>query len=103
ALTVLLLPLFFSRLRMISFDAAFSRLSGLPVRAIETGFFFLLTIVIVIAMQAVGVVLVTAMLVTPAAAARFCTASLARTTMLACLFGVIGGVAGGAASALRAG
>ena len=93
-LTAILLPLLFRVLGIVSFDPAFSRLLGLPVKWIETGFFLLLTIVIVIAMQAVGVVLVTAMLVTPAAAARFCTASLPKTAGLACAFGAIGGVLG---------
>ncbi len=92
--TAILLPLLFRVLGIVSFDPAFSRLLGLPVKWIETGFFLLLTIVIVIAMQAVGVVLVTAMLVTPAAAARFCTASLAKTAGLACAFGAAGGVIG---------
>lgn len=89
-----LIPLLFRVLGVVSFDPAFSRLLGLPVKWIEMGFFLLLTIVIVIAMQAVGVVLVTAMLVTPAAAARFCTAKLSKTALLACIFGSTGGVAG---------
>jgi ABC-type Mn2+/Zn2+ transport system permease subunit/Mn-dependent DtxR family transcriptional regulator len=92
--TVIAIPFAFRVIGIVSFDPAFSRLLGLPVRSIETGFFLLLTIVIVIAMQAVGVVLVTAMLVTPAAAARFCTSSLPKTAALACLFGSTGGALG---------
>jgi len=102
-LTVTLVPLAFRIIGIVSFDPAFSRLMGLPVRWIEVGFFLLLTIVIVIAMQAVGVVLVTAMLVTPAAAARFCTASLPKTALLACIFGAAGGAIGVWISADRAG
>lgn len=101
--TVTILPLAFRVIGIVSFDPAFSRLLGLPVKWIEIGFFLLLTVVIVIAMQAVGVVLVTAMLVTPAAAARFCTASLARTAALACGFGAIGGAVGVAISSARGG
>lgn len=93
-LTIILVPLAFRTLQVISFDAAFARLLGLPVRIFETTFFLLLTIVIVIAMQAVGVVLVTAMLVTPAAAARFCTHSLGKTTVIASAVGAAGGLAG---------
>jgi ABC-type Mn2+/Zn2+ transport system permease subunit len=92
--TAILLPLLFRVMGVVSFDPAFSRLMGLPVKWIEIGFFLLLTIVIVIAMQAVGVVLVTAMLVTPAAAARFCTASLSRIALLSCIFGAAGGMMG---------
>lgn len=92
--TIILIPFAFRIIGIISFDPAFSRLLGLPVKLIETSFFLLLTIVIVIAMQAVGVVLVTAMLVTPAAAARFCTSSLPKTAVLACLFGSSAGAIG---------
>lgn len=101
--TITILPLLFRILGIVSFDPAFSRLLGLPVKWIETGFFLLLTIVIVIAMQAVGVVLVTAMLVTPAAAARFCTASLPKTAALACAFGATGGAIGVLLSSARGG
>ncbi len=103
ALTLLAVPAAFPLLRVTSFDPMFSRIVGLPVRSVETAFFFLLTVVIVISMQAVGVVLVTAMLVTPAAAARFCTRSLAVTAALACVFGALGGVAGVVFSTLRGG
>ena len=92
--TVTIMPLVFRVLGLVSFDAAFGRLLGLPVKSIEIGFFLLLAIIIVIAMQAVGVVLVTAMLVTPAAAARFCTASLPKTAWLSCGFGALGGTVG---------
>ena len=94
ALSATLVPLTFRALSLVSFDASFARLLGFPVRAFEIAFFLLLTVVIVIAMQAVGVVLVTAMLVTPAAAARFCTHSLAKTTAIACAIGAAGGCAG---------
>lgn len=94
ALTLLVVPLLFRVLRLVSFDPSYARISGCKVRAVETVFFLLLSIVIVVAMQAVGVVLVTAMLVTPAACARFCTVSLRSMTLLACLFGAIGGGVG---------
>lgn len=103
ALTLVAVPAAFHLLRVLSFDPMFSRIIGLPVRAVETVFFLLLTVTIVVAMQAVGVVLVTAMLVTPAAAARFCTRSLSTTAVLACLFGAIGGVGGVWISTLRDG
>jgi ABC-type Mn2+/Zn2+ transport system permease subunit len=100
-LAAILIPSVFGALRLVSFDAAFARLLGLPVRIIELAFFLLLSVVIVIAMQAVGVILVTAMLVTPAAAARFCTHSLAKTTAMACGIGAAGGMAGVWISAAR--
>ncbi len=102
-LTLVAVPAGFHLLRMVSFDPMFSRIIGLPVRAVETVFYVLLTATIVIAMQAVGVVLVTAMLVTPAAAARYFTRSLSVMAALACVFGAVGGVAGVWISTLRDG
>jgi len=93
-ISVVLIPLAFRQLCLVSFDAAFARLLGFPVRFFEIAFFLLLTVVIVISMQAVGVVLVTAMLVTPAAAARFCTHSHPKTAAIACGMGAVGGVTG---------
>lgn len=103
AVTAVLIPLGFRALKVVSFDPAFARLLGFPTRWIDAGFFILLTAAIVIVMQAVGVILVTAMLVTPAAAARFCTRSLGRVTLLACIFGAASGAAGVLLSSLREG
>jgi manganese/zinc/iron transport system permease protein len=93
-ITLAVVPAGFHMLRMVSFDPMFSRMIGLPVRAVQTVFYVLLTVAIVISMQAVGVVLVTAMLVTPAAAARYFTRSLSVMAVIACVFGALGGVAG---------
>jgi manganese/zinc/iron transport system permease protein len=101
--TLLAVPAVFPLLRVTAFDPMFSRLLGLPVRLLEAVFFFVLSVVIVVSMQAVGVILVTAMLVTPAAAARFWTHSLARTAAIACGFGALGGVGGVWLSTLREG
>lgn len=89
--TLLVVPMMFRVLGLVSFDAAFARLTGLRVRWIERVFFLLLSVVIVVAMQAVGVVLVTAMLVTPAAAARFCTPRLWKMAVISCVLGAVGG------------
>lgn len=103
AATFALAPFVFRSLTMVSFDPAFARILGLRVRVIDTAFYAALTIAIVVAMQAVGVVLVTAMLVTPAAAARFCTPSLTRTCFIACGTGAGGALAGVGISSLYSG
>lgn len=94
AATLIVVPSMFRILSVISFDAPFSRLIGLRVKPVEILFYLLLTVVIVVAMQAVGVVLVTAMLVTPAAAARFCTNTLHKMAAIACALGALGGTLG---------
>ena len=101
--TFALAPFIFRSLTLVSFDPAFARVLGLPVRAIDTAFYAALTVAIVVAMQAVGVVLVTAMLVTPAAAARFCTPTLARTCGIACATGAAGALAGVGISTMQSG
>ncbi len=101
--TLVMGPLLFRQLALVSFDPAFARMLGVPVRAVEVVFHGALAVAIVLAMQAVGVVLVTAMLVTPAAAARFCTPSLARGCLLACALGAAGALGGVAISATRGG
>lgn len=94
AATLVLIPLMFRVLSVVSFDTSYSRLIGLRVKSIEVMFYLLLSVVIVVAMQAVGVVLVTAMLVTPAAAARFCTNTLHKMAAISCVLGALGGVLG---------
>jgi manganese/zinc/iron transport system permease protein len=101
--TLLAVPAVFPLLRVTAFDPMFSRMLGLPVRLLENAFFFVLAVVIVVSMQAVGVILVTAMLVTPAVSARFWTRSLAGNAVLACGFGALGGVGGVGFSTLREG
>lgn len=86
-------------LLVISFDEGFSRGLGYPVRLLNGVFYFLLTFSVVVALQAVGVVLVSAMLITPAAAAYLLTDRFGKMLTLAVLFGVSSGIAGGLVSA----
>jgi manganese/zinc/iron transport system permease protein len=94
ALSTGLVGLFYKELLVTSFDAGFARASGLPVAWLHHGLMLLLAMSVVIALQAVGVVLVSAMLITPAAAAYLLTDRLHRLLGLAVLFGVLAAVAG---------
>jgi ABC-type Mn2+/Zn2+ transport system permease subunit/Mn-dependent DtxR family transcriptional regulator len=89
-----LITLFYKELLVTSFDPGFARAAGLPARALHHGLMLLLAAAVVIALQAVGVVLVSAMLITPAAAAYLLTDRLHRMVMLAVIFGVASGAAG---------
>ena len=77
-----------------SFDHDFALASGFPAQVIHYALMLLLTFSIVIALQAVGVVLVSAMLITPAAAAYLLTDRLHRMLLLAAAFGMLAGAAG---------
>jgi manganese/zinc/iron transport system permease protein len=70
---------------------------------IEVVFTTLLVIAIVIGLQAVGVVLMSAMVVAPAAAARQWTNRLGLMVALSALFGALAGVGGTVVSSLGAG
>lgn len=89
-----LVALFYKELLVASFDAGFARASGLPVAWLDRGLMLLLAFSVVIALQAVGAVLVSAMLITPAAAAYLLTDRLHRLLLLAAAFGVAAGVTG---------
>ena len=85
---------FWRQLAVWAFDEAFARSIGLPVRAIGNLVTVLVTVAIVISIQAVGVVLVAAMLVTPAATAYLLTDRLHRMVVLSAGFGATAGVLG---------
>ena len=84
----------FKEFKLVSFDPGFARGMGLPVGVLEQLILLLTVIAVVAGIQAVGVVLVAALLVTPAAAARCWTDSLALMVLLAGLFGALSGAVG---------
>lgn len=91
---VLAVVLFYKEFLIISFDEQFAGSIGIPVRKIELMLTTLTVMAVVIGIQAVGVVLMAAMLITPAAAARFWTDNLKVLIVLAAIFGAVSGVSG---------
>ncbi len=91
---VVVIALFYKEFLVTSFDAGFARAVGLPVQAFHYGLMLLLAFAVVIALQAVGVVLVSAMLITPAAAAYLLTDRMHRMLLLAAVFGMVAGALG---------
>ena len=100
-LAILAILLCYKEFLVTSFDAAFARSAGFPVQAIHYSLMLLLAFAVVIALQAVGVVLVSAMLVTPAAAAYLLTDRMHRMLALAACFGLLAGAVGAFFSFLR--
>lgn len=103
ALSLTCISLFYKEFLVTSFDAAFARSAGFPTKLFHHGLMLLLAFSVVIALQAVGVVLVSAMLITPAAAAYLLTDRLHRMLWLSMLFGVVTGSLGAFFSFLGAG
>jgi manganese/zinc/iron transport system permease protein len=86
--------LFFKEFTLLAFDKDYARTIGLPVKRLELVLTSLIVLAVVIGIQAVGVVLMAAILITPAAAARFWTDKVRVMILLASLFGAISGLAG---------
>jgi len=93
-IAIIAIVLFYKEFLVTSFDADFARASGLPTQVIHYGLMLLVAFAVVIALQAVGVVLVSAMLITPAAAAYLLTDRMHRMLWLAAVFGMLAGAAG---------
>jgi manganese/zinc/iron transport system permease protein len=89
----------FRPLAAACFDAEFARVRGLRVGLVDLALLGLIVTVCVAGLQAVGLVLVVALLVLPPAAARLWAARLPGMLGLSALGGALCGVAGAAASA----
>jgi len=93
-LTIGLVWLFYKELLTVSFDVGFAHCVGMPVPWVHHGFMLLLAFSVVIALQAVGVVLVSAMLITPAATSYLLSDRLHRMVIIACILGMVSGALG---------
>lgn len=91
---LLVLYIFHKELVFISFDPIGAQVIGLPTRLLDYLFLVLLSLVIVIALQAVGIVLVIAMLVTPAATAYLLVRRFAQAMVLGPILGAVSAIAG---------
>ena len=86
--------LFWKEFKISTFDADYARSLGLPVRWIDMILLSLIVVAITVGLQTVGVVLMSAMLVAPAAAARQWTNRLGIMTLLSALFGMGASISG---------
>jgi manganese/zinc/iron transport system permease protein len=100
ALALALCLLLFQRLRAACFDPDFARVQGLSAARTDLALLGLIVTVTVAGLQAVGLILIVALLVLPAATARLLTFRLPRLLLLSALIGAFCGAAGAAASAL---
>lgn len=91
---LLILLLFWKQFKLLSFDPDYAASLGYPVRWLDLLLTGLLVVAVVVGLQSVGVVLMSAMIVAPAAAARQWTNRLGRMVLLAAGFGALSGVAG---------
>lgn len=94
AAVLLMLALVWKELKLLAFDPDYGASAGLPVRRLDLLLTTLTVVAVVIGLKAVGVVLMTALLVAPAAAARQWTNRLGTMVVLAASFGAVAGIGG---------
>ena len=90
---------FWKEIKLLSFDPGFGASLGIPMRMVDVVLTSVLVIAVVVGLQTVGVVLMAAMVVAPAAAARQWTDRLGVMVALSGLFGALAGLAGSLLSA----
>ncbi|MCG8569502.1 MAG: metal ABC transporter permease [Spirochaetes bacterium] len=93
-ITLSILVIFWKEFKLLTFDQTFLESIGYPVKSLEILLTFLIVASIVIGLQTVGVVLMSAMVIAPAIAARQWTDKLGIMVILSGLFGALAGVSG---------
>ena len=91
---IVMLLLLFKELLLVAFDRTLATAMGLPVARLDQLLLLLLTLTIVVSLQAVGNILVLAMLITPAATARLFVQRFHYLLALGSLIGALCGVSG---------
>jgi ABC-type Mn2+/Zn2+ transport system permease subunit len=93
-LSLLAVVAFYKEFLVISFDPLLAVTLRLPVDRLQSLLLILLAVVIVVSIQAVGVALVLAMLITPAAAASLMTRRLPMMMLVGAAIGALSAVVG---------
>jgi ABC-type Mn2+/Zn2+ transport system permease subunit len=88
ATVLLLVLLFFKELLFVTFDAEMAAVTGVPAARVYFLLITLIALTVVLSIKVVGIVLVSALLVTPAAAAYQLTENFKRMMLLSMLIGV---------------
>ncbi len=98
-ISVVVLFVFWKEFKITLFDEEYAKTLGFNTRLIDYLIATFIVVAIVLGLQTVGVVLMSAMLLAPAAAARQWTNKLGRMLLIAALFGALSGVIGTGISA----
>lgn len=85
----LVMAIFFQRFVLVSFDPVGAEAAGFPVALVQSLLLMIIAFAIVISIRAVGVVLVVALLITPAATASLLTKNLKVLIFLSSMFGLL--------------
>lgn len=91
---VAVIAFFYKELLVISFDIGLARTLKLPTELLRLLLLILIAVTIVASLQIVGITLMLAMLIAPAATAQILTRRMHHMIIVSALFGVSGGVIG---------
>lgn len=92
--TILAILIFYKEFQLLIFNRDFATVIGLPVKRLEFLFNSLMVLAVVTGIQAIGVVLMAALLITPAAAAKFWTDRLGAMLFIAVVIALFSGISG---------
>ena len=94
AIVAVVIALLYKEFLIISFDLSLARSLRLPVEMLRLALLILIAVTIVVSLQAVGIALMLALLITPAATARLLVYRLHHMILISCLIGIVSGIAG---------
>ncbi|MEM6691942.1 MAG: iron chelate uptake ABC transporter family permease subunit [Planctomycetota bacterium] len=93
----------FKQLKLLCFDELFASSRGFNTTWLDGLLMAMIILVTIVGLQAVGIILMIALLIIPAASARFWTESFVVMTAISAMIGAIGGVVGAMLSGIFAG
>ena len=84
----------FNQLHAVSISPSLARSKGIPVKFLDNLFVVLIAVIVMLAIQWVGLLIINAMLILPAAASRNVARSMRSYHLLALIFGLFSGLLG---------
>lgn len=93
-LTISILLTFLKPFLQITFNRDLARVEGVNVRFFEYLLFLIIAVVITVSLKIIGIILVTSLLIVPAASAKNLASSMGRLFVLSSIFGIVSGVVG---------
>ncbi|MGL4266436.1 MAG: metal ABC transporter permease, partial [Weissella cibaria] len=93
-IVILVVAIFYRELYLTTFDRSYAQAQGIRANLFRNLLVVMITLVIIVALRAVGVILVTALLITPAASARLLVKRFQPMIWLSAAFGVLSAFVG---------
>lgn len=93
-LVLIIVIVFYQQLKLTTFDPIFSKMNGINPKFWHYTVMMLLALITVVSLQTIGIILVVAMLITPASSAYLISKSLHQMMIISAIFGLISAVIG---------